>query len=85
MVNCQLAESCLDSLRFLFVTGLVEESKHVALVVLYTRLVEGVNAQYITANTATLFEEIEQLTDVVFVELGHYDTEVGYTTINVSK
>ena len=74
-------QASLDSLSLCLIAGLAEESKHVAFVVLYTRLVEGVYTQYITAHAATLLEEVEQLTDVVFVELRHHDAEVGHATI----
>jgi hypothetical protein len=78
-------QTSLDCLCLGLVTGLAEEGKHVALVVLYTGLVEGVNSEYITAYAATLLEEVEQLADVVFIELGHYDAEVGYATIDVCE
>ena len=66
-----ILESCADSLALLLVAGFVEQCEHVLLVSLYTGLVEGVYAKNVTADAATDFEEIDELSEVVLVELGY--------------
>ena len=75
----------LDGLAVFLVAGFVEQGEHVLLVGLYTGLVEGVDAQHVTADATTDLEEVDELADVVFVELGNADTDVGYTTVDVSQ
>ena len=64
-----LLNACLNSFSLRFVTRLAEEGKHVALVVFYTGLVERIHTEHETADAATDFEEVDELTDVVSIQL----------------
>ena len=78
-------EASLDGFRFGFVTGLAEEGKHILLVGFDTGLVEGIDVEQQTAHAAGPFEEVDELTEVVLVEFGHHDAQVGHTTVHVGQ
>ena len=52
---------------------------------LHARLVERIYSQQITADTTSLFEEIEQTTNVVFAQFRKYDAHIRYATVYVSQ
>ena len=70
MILCSSLETCANCFALLLVAGLVEQGEHISLVILYTGLVEGVNAKNVTADTAGNLEEVDELTNVILVELG---------------
>lgn len=80
-----LLQSCADRFGFSFVTRLVEQGKHILLVSLYTRLVEGIDTQQVTADAASLFKEVEQAADAFLGQCGYRDAHVGYATVYVSQ
>jgi hypothetical protein len=63
-----LSKSCLDSFGLFFVAGLVQQCKHILLVCFHTRLVERIDSQNITADTASYFKEVEQTSDAFFIQ-----------------
>ena len=79
-----LLQSLADGFALLFIAGLVEQGKHIALVVFYTGLVEGVPSQDISAYTAGFINELYELAQVTLGEGRYLNLDVGYTTINVS-
>src|SRR3712207_4535470 len=76
-----LCQSFLDGFAFCFVAGLVEQGKHVFLVSLYARLVERVYTENVAADATCYLEEIDELSDVILVELGNADADVGHTAV----
>ena len=68
-----------------FVAGFTEEGEHVFLVAFYTRLVEGVYAQQVTADAAGKLEEIEELTQIEFVYFRHMYHKVGNLAVCVCQ
>lgn len=83
VIGGNLAEASFDGFGFLFVAGFGEESEHVALVSLDTGLVEGIHAENVAADSASLLEEIDELTEIFFLKSGEGDEDVGYTAIHV--
>ena len=79
------SKASFDGSGFCFVARFVEQSKHVLLVCLYARLVEWIDTQDIARDTARTLKEIEQLSDIVFVEFRQCDLHIWYTTINMRK
>ena len=61
-------ESCSQSIGLSLVAWLAEEGEHVLLVGLDARLVERIDAEHVAADTAGLLEEIEEGSEVVFVD-----------------
>ena len=55
-----ILESCSEGLCLLLVSWLAKKSEHVLLVSLNARLVERIHTENITADTASLLEEIEE-------------------------
>ena len=49
------------------------------------RLVERIDSQNITADTASYFEEVEQTSDAFFIQCRDNDAHVGYAAVNVGK
>ena len=81
----KLTQASFDCSTLSLVAGLVEQSEHILLVCLYTRLVEWVNTQHVSADTTSNLEEVDELSDVVLVQLRNADAHVGHTTIHVSQ
>lgn len=59
MPSLHVSETGLDGFGFLLVAGFGEESKHVALVVLDSGLVEGVHVENVAAYAAGFLEEVD--------------------------
>ncbi len=58
------SEICSDHAPVsVFVTGFLQESEHILLVSLYTRLVERIHTEHVAANAARLLEEIDELAE----------------------
>ena len=77
------SEALLDGGGSFFITGLLKEGKHVFLVCLHTGLIEGIDPQHISADTASLFEEVEKLTEITLAQGGDSDADIGHTAVNV--
>ena len=80
-----LSQTLLDSLALSLIAWLVEQSEHILLVSLNTRLVEWVDTLDVTRDAASLLEEVDELTEIVLVELRNADADVRNTTIDVSQ
>ena len=61
---CFLCQTLFNSLGICLIARLVKQGKHVLLVGLYTRLVEWVNTQYVTADATANLKEVDELADV---------------------
>ena len=82
-IRWELRKAGANSFGFFFVSGLGEESKHVTFVVFHARLVERINAENVSADTASLFKEVNKLTDAVFTKGINSDADVRNATIDV--
>ena len=51
----------------------------------HPRLVERIDSQNITADTASYFKEVEQTSDAFFIQCRDNDAHVGYAAVNVGK
>ena len=80
-----ILQALLDSFALCLITWLVEQCEHILLVCLNTRLVEWVHLFQETADTASLLEEVDQLTEVVSVQLWYVNQDIRNTTVNVSQ
>ena len=78
-------QSCFNRFRCLFVAGLIKQGKHVLLVCLHARLVEGVYAEDVAGDTAGTLEEINQLAKVELVEYGQGNLHIGYSTVHMCE
>ena len=65
-----ILQTLLDSLGVSFITRLVEQGEHILLICLYTWLVEWIYTQYVAADTAGNFEEVNELSDIVAFSSG---------------
>ena len=74
----------MDCFSCFFVTWFFEKGKHVFLVSLYARLVEWVNIKDITADTASLFKEIDDFTKVILAKFRQSNVDIWHTAVNVS-
>ena len=63
-----ILETSLKGSSLLLIAWLAEKSEHILLVCLDARLVEWVNVNHVTADTASLLEEIEESSDVVLID-----------------
>ena len=79
-----VGQTRFEGFGFGFVTGFAEEGEHVLLVSFDTGLVEGVDVEEQTAHTAGAFEEVDELSEIVLVELGEDDAQVGHAAVDVS-
>ena len=64
-------QSRFNRFRCFFVAGLIKQGKHVLLVCLHARLVEGVHAEDIAGDTAGTLKEITQLAKVEQIGRAH--------------
>ena len=80
-----LGEASLDGLGGLFVAWLFEQGEHVLLVSLYTGLVERIDTEDVTRDTAGTLEEVDELAEVVLIELVNLNLEVGHAAIDMSN
>ena len=78
-------ESCLEGLSHFLITRLSKKSEHVLLVCLNTWLVEWIYAKNVTADTASLLEEIEESTEVVLVDALDRECKLWNATVDVCK
>ena len=78
-------QSCFDRFRCLLVAGLVKQGKHVLLVCLHARLVEGVHAKDVAGDTAGTLEEINQLAEIELVEHRQGNLHVGHPAVHVRQ
>ena len=76
------SQTFFDSLAVFFIARFVEQSKHVALVCFHARLVEWVYFEKQSAYSASLLEEVYQLTDVVFVKFRNADMYVWHSSVD---
>ena len=79
-----LFQSALDGLRLSLVARFAQQCKHILLVGLYTRLIEGIDFEEQTAHAAGTLKEIDELTEVILIELRHDDADVRHSAIHVS-
>ena len=79
----ELFQTRLDCLSFSLESRLLQQGKHILLVGFYPRLIEGIYFEHIATNPYCLLKEVEELTDVVSIELGKYDANVGNASIDV--
>ena len=82
-LSSYLLETFSYGFAFGFITGFVEQSKHVAFVCFYAGLVEGIDVEDITADTACFLEEVNELSQIAFRESGYLYFYVRYTAIDV--
>ena len=78
-------DSFADSGCFGLIARLAEEGKHVLLVGFHTGLVERIHAKYEARDAAGALEEVDELAEVVGIEFGHDDAEVGHAAIDVGQ
>ena len=75
-----LKDSCL-----LLIAWLAKKSEHILLVCLDARLVEWVNVNHVTADTASLLEEIEESSEVVLIDTLDRNCNLRNAAVDVSK
>ena len=80
-----ILESCSEGLCLLLVSWLAQKSEHVLLVSLNARLIKRIHTENITADTASLLEEIEEGSEVVLVDALDAERELRHTTVDVSE
>lgn len=79
------AKPFADGGGLFFVAGLVEQRKHIAFVVLDTGLIERIDSENVSRDTARLLKKVKQLADVVLVDGGNGYANIGHTTIYMGK
>ena len=62
---------CLQRSALLFIARLVQKCKHVFLIALNARLIEGVDTQHIAGKASCLFEEVNKIAELVLVDFRH--------------
>ena len=62
---------CLQRSALFLIARLVQKCKHVFLITLNARLIEGVDAQHIAGKTACLFEEVNKIAEFVLIDFRH--------------
>ena len=80
-----VSQTLLDGLALSLISRLVEQRKHVLLVSLNTRLIEGVDTKDVATDTASNLEEVDNLSEVILVELGNRHADVRHAAIDVSQ
>src|SRR3712207_4024464 len=78
-----LLQSLTYCLAFSLITGLVEQGKHILLVGLYTRLIEGVDLLEQAADTASYLKEVDKLAEVICGKFRNADENIGYSAIHM--
>lgn len=79
------AKPFADGGGLFFVAGLVEQCKHIAFVVLDTGLIERIDSENVSRDTARLLKKVKQLADVVLVDGGNGYANIWHTTIYMGK
>ena len=80
-----LRETLADGLGLLLVARLVQESEHILLVGLNTRLVERIDSQGVSAYAAGELEEIEEAAEIVLVDLLHLYLKLRNIAVDMSQ
>ena len=78
-------ELSLDGSAFGFVSGLVEQRKHVFLVSFNARLVERVHLEDVSAHSASFLEEVDEFAAAFLADFGHGDNHGRHTAVDVSQ
>ena len=81
--ECLFVDFLADGFAFGFVSGFVEEGKHVAFVSLNAGLVEWIYTEDISAHATRFLEEIEELSEPEFGEGRDCDVDIGHSAIDV--
>ena len=84
-MTASLFQTFSDSLRLFLIPRFVEQCEHVLLIIFYTGLVERINPQHQSTDSARLLEEIEELPDVIFIDLGHFNPHVRHSSIDMRQ
>ena len=67
----------------LLVARLAEQREHILLVGFHAGLIERIDPERITAHAAGLLEEIEQRSQIILVELGQLDPDIGHAPVDI--
>src|SRR3712207_1941749 len=76
-------QSLAYCLALCLITGLVKQGKHILLIGLYTRLIEGINLLKQAADTASYLKEVDELAKIVCRKFGNVDENVRYSTVHM--
>ena len=78
-------ETSLDGLGLLFEARLLEKGEHILLVSLYSRLVERIHSESVSADATCELEEIEQVAEGLLIDPLDGNLELWNTAVNVGK
>ena len=79
------SEASLDGFCLFLVARLRKEGEHVALIGFNSRLVEGVDAKNVAADTTGFLKEVDELSEVFFFKCGQMDEDVGYSSVDMRE
>ena len=63
----------------------MKQCEHILLVSFYSGLIKRIHTEHIAGDTACALEEIDELTEVVFIDLLKAQVDIRNTAINVRK
>lgn len=78
-------KSCFQSGFLVLITRLAQQGEHILFIALYARLVKGIDAHQIAGNSAGLFKEINQITQLKFSGLLHMQHHAGSAAVSMGQ
>ena len=81
----KLIKSCLEIRLAILIAGFAEKSKHIFLVAFNAGLIKRIYTKHISADCTSLLQEIDEITEVVFIHLFHFKNNVRNITVRMCK
>ena len=78
-------KSCFQSGFLVLITRLAQQGEHILFIALYARLVKGIDAHQIAGNSAGLFKEINQITQLKFSGFLHMQHHAGSAAVSMGQ